>query len=193
MLDDSYVYDANGNVAAIVDGLPGAPTSRTMTYDDLDRLKKVVSPLYGAVGANYTYDALDNLKHITIISGGVYRDHLYCYDAAWRLTNLKTTSCTTGASVVGMGYDVQGNVINKNGQEYVFDFGNRLRAATGKETYSYDGNGRRVLATLTADAKNLVSMYGQDGVLRYQHDERTTRDLNYVYLAGSLVAVRDSL
>jgi YD repeat-containing protein len=50
-------------------------------------------------------------------------------------------SCT-GESVVGLGYDAQGNLENRNGQAYRFDFGNRLREATGQEHYRYDGHGR---------------------------------------------------
>ena len=39
---------------------------------------------------------------------------------------------SAGETVVGLAYDAQGNVRNKNGQLYDFDFGNRLRGrATG--------------------------------------------------------------
>ncbi len=46
-LDDGYDYDANGNVAAISDGLTGARGNRTMIYDALDRLTDTASPMYG--------------------------------------------------------------------------------------------------------------------------------------------------
>lgn len=39
-----------------------------------------------------------------------------------------------GPTVVGLDYDVQDNLANKNGQAYHFDFGNRLREVPGKET-----------------------------------------------------------
>ncbi len=127
-LDDSYYYDANGNVAAITDGATSRNQrgNRDMTYDALGRLKTVVSPMYGATGAAYGYDTLDNLTRV--VAPG--RNHYYCYDASNRLTNVKTGSCTTGTTVTGLGYDPQGTLSNKDGTQYASDYGNRLRAAT---------------------------------------------------------------
>ncbi|MEH6414651.1 hypothetical protein [Pseudomonas sp. CGJS7] len=177
--DDSYDYDANGNVAAISDGLPGARGNRSMVYDGVDRLTAAASAMFG--NASYSYDVLDNLRTVKVAG----RDHTYVYDGSNRLTNVQLTG--TGQSVIGLGYDVQGNLDNKNGQQFQFDFGNRLRTAVGKETYRYDGHGRRVLST-SPTLGNIVSMYGQDGVLRYQRDYRKEKDIAYIQLNGSLVA-----
>ncbi len=187
-LDDSYDYDENGNVAGISDATTGHRGDRTMTYDGLDRLTDVVSPMYGATGAHYTYDVLDNLIKVQI-GGTAARTHYYCYDAAWRLTNLKTGSCA-GTSVIGLGYDVQGNLANKNGTAFGFDYGNRLRSvSTAPESkYVYDGHGRRVNDEVGAD-KN--SFYGQNGQLAFVSDLRLQQYSNYYYLNGSLVAIRD--
>ncbi|WP_249474657.1 RHS repeat protein [Luteimonas galliterrae] len=182
-LDDGYDYDQNGNVAAISDGRDAEHRgNRTMTYDGLDRLQTAVSPMFG--NASYGYDVLDNLTRVTI-GGPAIRDHYYCYDGANRLTNVKTGNCS-GTSVIGLGYDVQGNIANKNGQTFDFDYGNRLREATGKEAYRYDGHGRRVAAL--APAGTIYSFYGQDGALRSQRDERRTEAYDYIRLNGSLVA-----
>ncbi|WP_282860571.1 hypothetical protein, partial [Pseudoclavibacter helvolus] len=78
------------------------------------------------------------LTRVTILG----RDHHYCYDNAWRLTNVKVNGCG-GSTVVGLAYDAQGNLRAKNGQPFTFDFGNRLRAAAGSESYRYDADGRR--------------------------------------------------
>jgi hypothetical protein len=179
VINDGYDYDFNGNVAAISDGVAGNRGNRTMTYDGLDRLVTASSPMFGP--ATYSYDVLDNLKGVKIAE----RDHVYIYDATNRLTNV--TLAATGGSVIGLQYDEQGNLRNKNGQLYEFDFGNRLRRTVGKETYRYDGLGRRVLATHESQG-NIFSMYGQDGVLRYQRDERSGKAHSYVTLNGSLVA-----
>lgn len=182
LVDESIDYDGNANVMAISDGTPGAPTNRDMTYDGLDRLKSVVSPMYGAGGAHYTYDVLDNLTRVV----GPGRDHHHCYDARWQLTNIKTGSCS-GPSVIGMGYDAQGNRINKNGAVYDFDVGSRLRSATVDgvtSTYAYDGHGRRVRATSTAD---IHSMYGLDGALIYQEDHKRGKRIYHLALAGRTV------
>jgi RHS repeat-associated protein len=193
-LDDSYLYDANGNVAAISDALAGNRGDRDMTYDGLDRLTRAESRMFGtttAGAAAYSYDDLDNLTRVTInttdqVAG---RDHTYVYDTKWRLTNV--TNTVGGASVIGLSYDEQGNLDNKNGQLFDFDFGNRLREATGKETYQYDAAGRRVLASSVA-LGDIRSHYGQDGVLRYQQDDRQDKVFNYIYLGGSLIAIRET-
>jgi hypothetical protein len=44
VLNDKYDYDANGNVLAITDLLAPGTTSRSMAYDNLDRLKTVSAP-----------------------------------------------------------------------------------------------------------------------------------------------------
>jgi hypothetical protein len=183
VLDDSYDYDPNGNVAAISDGLPGNRGDRDMGYDGLDRLTSATSAMFGGT-ASYGYDAIDNLIQVKI-GGTAPRDHHYCYDGSNRLTNIKTGSCS-GSTVVGLGYDLQGNVLNKNGVGFDFDYGNRLRAALG-ESYRYDGHGRRV-QSLHPSLGDIYSFYGQDGVLRFQRDERANKARSHVYLGGSLVA-----
>jgi YD repeat-containing protein len=185
-LSDGYDYDTNGNVAAISDGATGRNQrgNRTMAYDGLNRLTSTVSPMFGT--ASYGYDVLDNLTRV--VAPG--RDHYYCYDTYWRLTNVKTSGCS-GSTVIGLGYDAQGNLNNKNGQGFVFDYGNRLREATGKETYRYDGHGRRTLSTHSSGT--IGSMYDQAGVLRYQKNQRQSKATDYIMLGGSLVAEADWL
>jgi RHS repeat-associated protein len=183
-IDDGYDYDTNGNVAAISDGLMGARGNRTMIYDGLDRLTDTTAPMYGAGGAHYTYDALDNLK--TMIAPG--RNHTYVYDPSTnRLTNV--SNIVGGASVIGLGYDAQGNLANKNGVLYSFDQGNRLRGVTGSpaSAYVYDGLGRRVRDSTSASKH---SLYSQAGQLMYATDLRAAQNSDYIYLGGSLVAIR---
>ena len=109
--DDSYDYDQHGNVAAISDGRTGSRGHRDMTYDALDRLTQAVSPMFGT--ANYGYTVLDNLQAVQVTGGPKTRNHTYVYDTSNRLTNVTNTS--GGATVIGLGYDAQGNVQNKNG------------------------------------------------------------------------------
>lgn len=189
-LDDNYDFDQNGNVAAISDGLAGNRGNRTMTYDGLDRLTKIESSVFGAgteQAAHYSYDVLDNLTGV-VVGGPKPRIHWYCYDTKGRLTNIKSGECATGSTVTGLGYDVRGNLSNKNGQLFEFDYGNRLRAATtAQETYEYDGQGRRVRAS-HATRGTIYSMYDQGGALRFQRDEREGKARDYIMLNGSLVA-----
>ena len=183
--DDSYTYDAVGNVTAIDDGVTGHRGDRTMTYDDLNRLTGATSPMFDT--ASYGYDVQDNLVRVTV-TGGAARDRDYCYDAANRLTNIKTGGCA-GTTVVGLGYDLQGNLANRNGTLYGFDYGNRLRGV-GTERYRYDAWGRRTQTASAIDSDTIDSLYGQDGALYFQVDERAGKVLWYVYLGGSLIATR---
>ena len=118
------------------------------------------------------------------------REHTYLYDANNRLTNVKNS---VGATVMGLDYDVQGNLSNKNGQQYGFDHGNRLRWVMGKESYRYDAYGRRS-ETLKDDGSAHVFQYGQSGQYLFSSkvspaSGQTTHE--YVYLAGSLIATID--
>ncbi len=182
-LDLAYAYDGNANVASITDHTAGGRQSRSLTYDGLDRLTQATGPSFGT--ATYTYDTLDNLKTVGMTGGSQPRTYAYVYDAHQRLTNL--TNGVGGATVVGLQYDPQGNLAQKNAQVYQFDFGNRLRNVPNKEFYRYDGHGRRVLGASLASG-NILSQYSQSGQLLYQSDERQAKTTAYVQLGGSLVA-----
>ncbi|MCL6712580.1 hypothetical protein M8R20_36955 [Pseudomonas sp. R2.Fl] len=183
-LDLTYTYDAHGNVVQMQDYQWGW-RSRSMSYDGLDRLTQATGPSFGT--ATYGYNALDNVTTLKVTAGSHDRDHTYHYDASNRLTSV--TNTVGGATVVGLGYDVQGNLANKNGQVFNFDFGNRLRGVNGVASYVYDGHGRRVRDYTTASK---YSLYSQAGQLMYANDLRKSLGTQYVYLNGSLVAFRES-
>lgn len=114
----------------------------------------------------------------------------YVYDASNRLTAIQNTG---GSTLHTLSYDVQGNVTAKDTASYTFDYGNRLRLGTGpggSEGYRYDGHGRRALAWVPAGAT--LSFYAFNGQLLYQHSTPKARALDHIYLAGSLVAIREA-
>lgn len=180
VLDDTYLYDALGNVDSILDGREGNRGNRSMSYDGLSRLTAVESPMF-LTAPLYAYDVLDNLTRVRAPG----RDHTYVYDAKWRLQTVSDTAA--GTPVSGLSYDERGNLASKDSQSFVFDMGNRLRSASGLETYAYDGHGRRVRATHPSQG-SIHSFYGHDGVLRFQRDERLGTTTSYVMLNGSLLA-----
>lgn len=182
VLDYSYLYDGAGNVVTILDGVDSL-RDRRMEYDQLDRLQQATSAMFGGNGVmRYTYDALDNLRSSSL--AGV-RDHQYWYDASNRLTNVQATG---GSTIIGLDYDPQGNLRNRNGVVHTFDVGNRLRKVAGAESYRYDAYGRRVLSSAENEDRRIFSLYGEDGLLRRQNNERTGEISEYVYLGSSLVA-----
>ncbi|WP_421568826.1 RHS repeat domain-containing protein [Stenotrophomonas sp. PD6] len=185
-LDLTYAYDGTGNPVEIAD-LRNGRQDRSMQYDSADRLVHVSSQMFGE--AFYEYDPFDNLRLNVVAAGSGARAHHYCYDEHWRLTNVKVGGCG-GATVVGLTYDVQGNLHQRNGQEYRFDFGNRLREVVGKETYSYDGHGRRVLSCDGSGCSNQI--YGADGRLLYVDDARKGVVTEHIQLGDGLVALRET-
>jgi len=182
LVDDAMTYDRSGNLLSITDGLPNGSSSKSMHYDAFDRLVGAASASFGGDGQiAYSYDAFDNMK--SALHPG-QRMHYYSYDASNRLTNVRDES---GATVVGLTYDVQGNLAIKNGERYLFDIGNRLREVEQKETYHYDGHGRRT-ESVSTQLGAIRSMYSVDGKLVHQQNEREAKILDYVHLNGRLLA-----
>jgi len=192
VLDDTYTYDKNGNVTEIDDGTTGNPNNRTMTYDGLDRLILTTASNQPWITAHTTYDALDNL--LTNYVGGRHYD--YSYDTNNRLSQL--TNHGNGAVTMTLGYDANGNVTSKgnNQDSYLFDAANRLQTVIGptggKESYVYDGYGRRVKVTRTTDGLIDYPVYTMSGQLLTEDDARTNKTTDYISLNGSLVAKRSA-
>jgi RHS repeat-associated protein len=176
ILNDVLTYDPVGNISKIDDRLAGL-TTRTMSYDGLDRM----TAANGAWGTGtYSYDPLDNVRSSTV--GG--RSLSFSYDAA---TN--RLSGTTGSMSLAVGYDANGNVTSRGVQGYVFDMANRLRNVSGKATYQYDGQGRRTY-TSNSDGSTLLQMYDAAGRTVFAvNGGRTT---NYVFLDHMMIAEDDS-
>ncbi|UJB17685.1 MULTISPECIES: RHS repeat domain-containing protein [Lysobacter] len=187
VIDLENVYDANGNVGIIYDRVRGDHYSRTMEYDGLDRLKSAGSCSFGGdCWHRFTYDEQDNLR--SWVLPGVKDYAAYDYDERSRLTNIRNGA---GASIVGLGYDAQGNLENKNGQAYAFDYGNRLREIIGKETYRYDGLGRRIASFSAGLQQRLLSQYSKAGQPLYMENMQKGLDITNIYLQGSLLASRE--
>lgn len=180
-----YSYDKNGNVTAIADEALGANFSRLLNYDGLDRLTGAGSCSFGGdCWHRFSYDKFDNLT--SWVLPGV-KDYAFYGYVDNRLVNIQNIA---GATTVGLDYDLQGNLRNKNGQLYEFDYGNRLRHVPGKEAYRYDALGRRIQAWNPA-LISILSQYSQAGQLLYQQDDRVGKSSYYIYLSGSLLAVRE--
>lgn len=157
VMQDRYSYDQNANVLAIADEFQGIGT-RAMGYDALDRLETANAPgMWGA--ARYTYDVLDNIRTSTVGN----RTSSYQYGPRNLLDNLSSTSPSFGFNY---SHDARGNVIQRGNQAFDFDLGNRLKSAPNRDTYVYDGFGRRVQTT-AVDGTVTISVYSPAGQLLF--------------------------
>jgi RHS repeat-associated protein len=87
-------------------------------------------------------------------------------------------------------YDARGNVTGNGSATNVFDAGNRLTSVTGKESYLYDGYGRRVQIQRLTDGKLSFPIYSMSGQLISEDDQRSNTFTDYISFNGSLVAKR---
>jgi RHS repeat-associated protein len=171
-------FDPNGNVLNNLDLAQAGRTDRSMAYDGLDRLTQVYAPnMWGM--ANYQYDALDNLRRSTLGLAGFN----YYYDANNRVQRIDRDASGNYAYT----FDTRGNVLSDGRNNYSFTRANRLAGVTGKETYQYDGFGRRFVSW-RQDGTAVVPVYGQDGVLRYDADNKKGGGTTHVQLNGSQIA-----
>jgi RHS repeat-associated protein len=184
ILDDSYVFDRNGNVNYVDDATPHNEKNRTraLGYDDLDRLIVADAP-YQWQQASYSYDALDNLRAADVGP----RKYRYSYNST--NNRLDGISSPSGVPIIAFAYDTRGNTTAKNSQAYVFDIANRLSKVTGLQSYRYDGQGRRAQAT-DSDGKTTFWIYSKSGQVMYTSEARRSRNLSYIYLGNTQVATR---
>lgn len=187
VLDNASDYDASGNVAALTDGLPshdGLPANVgniDMSYDGLNRLTAAASATFAGNGhANFEYDPLDNLRSAGVGNGNQYA---YAYNGSTnRLASM------TGSRSFNFAYDTRGNLVQSNAQAYTFDMADRLRSANGLESYLYDAAGRRArkVSAIAGDTTHYV--YDKTGEMLHEAMYSGAVTIDYVYLAGSLVA-----
>jgi YD repeat-containing protein len=182
VLDETYAYDENGNVAKIDDNTAGG-ASRAMQYDELDRLWIVSAPNLGGT-ATYDYDAIDNLVSTTITGGANARTLIHKFNTD--TNRLDSVSGGPAAFNFAYTYDDQGNVTQRGSRTYSFDQGNRLKAAVGIATYAYDGLGHR-FSTVDTGGVNTIQVYTQDGKLLYSGPSGGG-GTKYIYLNNHVIA-----
>jgi hypothetical protein len=195
VLDDSFSYDANGNVLSLTDA-SNAPTADNRSwgvlagtvYDGLDRLISVRSTnqwgaLTGNYNAIYSYDPLDNLRSNRLGASVL----TYGYNGNNQLASLSYNGGT--AQIVTT--DLRGNITANayRNQAYQFDLAHRMNAVTGQESYLYDGHGRRA-RTLNLQTGTIEYYgYGKDGRLLQDWSNRRQVRNGYVYLGNTVVGL----
>lgn len=184
VMQDLYSYDANGNVTGITDQFDGG-FSRSMGYDDLDRLTSASAPnVWGS--ASYVYDTVDNLRAATV---GV-RSSNFNFNSNNQLSSVTGSNGTTNYS-----FDPRGNLTAKGGQSFAFDLGNRLSWSSLGGSYVYDGHGRRVRVQ-SSDGSTRIQLYSLTGQLLWAASSggpRPASSTSYVYLGGKQIAEVNSV
>lgn len=189
VVDNTYGYDEHANVLSIADPIAGS--SRTMSYDGLDRLRSVTA---GAPWSNaiYEYDGVDNLRKSRVAGRHGAATAVHHYGTT---TNLLEAVSVNGLSTT-YAY-ARGNLSQRGAELYTFDHANRLVSTSmersgGSERYAYDGHGRRVKVVRTASGATRHMVYALDGQLRFEHDLATGKLTDYIHLAGKLIAREES-
>jgi RHS repeat-associated protein len=168
-VDLRYGYDGADNVTSFAN-LSMSGSSRTMTYDGLDRLRTYTDEQRGL--REYQYDALGNRAASAAKDLDNYSDH---------------------ALDTGFGYDANNRIawasreIPQRSMTFEWDEANRLVASSDGATYRYDGHDRRVQKSEAGGTT--VYHYDAAGRLIAETLPDGTKVRDYVYLGNALVAV----
>lgn len=182
VLSLAYEYDEVGNPARITDAIRGTSGQITARYDALNRLVQADSAMFGGNGSySFDYDTLDNMVFSRLPGK---RERTFHYDAKNRLELLRDEQ---GNGVTGFGYDVAGNMTQRNGQAFVFDIGGRLRSTGTVQGYLYDSAGYRAAAA-GPNAPTWQYLEGR----RLIHATEGDTTLDYIYAQDQLMAIRSA-
>jgi len=173
-----YFYDESLNIQKIQDLEPRYTLD--LGYDNQNRLTYALSAATGRW--QFSYDGRDNISSID--HNGAVSSYYY-NSTANRLDRVETSGQRRSFQ-----YDSRGNITN-NGNSNIRYMANDHIVAVDNETYVYDGNGRRAL-TQTASGNRIYQLYGQGGRLRYRYDAGAQTHSEYHYVAGKLLARRDT-
>lgn len=181
-----YFYDPVGNRDSVINT---NGTSIGYTYDNLNRLKKIVN--YGrenAVQTSYEYslNRAGMRTGVTEADGSVVT---YGYDDLYRLTSEIRTGGTTGSPTdyeITYTYDNAGNRLQqtKDGVATTYTYNNRDQLITeGSVEYTYDAAGRMKTRTDSSgittynwiDDNCLENVIQTSGIINYEYDTDNNR------------------
>ncbi|MGC2743574.1 MAG: RHS repeat-associated core domain-containing protein, partial [Candidatus Angelobacter sp.] len=166
----------NSNVFAITN-YRDATRSQAFTYDALNRLSSGWSAANtGAYswGESYSIDAWGNLQ----VAPMQNKAHGGNFANSSDLTN----------HPIGLGYDAAGNMTNYTAPgQYVYDAENRLSSAAGM-SYTYDGNGERVLKFNTSTGAAVKRYWSIGGNTLAEGDGSGSLSAEYIYFGGKRIA-----
>ncbi|WP_080760027.1 RHS repeat domain-containing protein [Alteromonas macleodii] len=168
---NQYTYDANGNITYWDDKQSNTYDLR-FTYDGLDRLDNIRNGSNSLIG-DLNYDTMGNITKLDSIAGTIN----YAYNSSKQLQS------TSGMRGYDFSYDDRGNVTNNGFNSFTYNLANEMVNANGN-SYVYDGHGKRVKASDSEGTR--YSFYSMFGQIIYEKINGSNRE-NY-YLGSQLVA-----
>jgi RHS repeat-associated protein len=165
----------NGTVMAITN-YRDTSRSQGFTYDALNRITAGWSSANTgnySWGENYAIDAWGNLQ-ISPMGGKAHGGTF-------------ALSSTVQNQPAGLGYDIAGNLLTYGSASYLFDPENRM-ASTAGMSYTYDGNGERVLKSQTVGGAPVKQYWSIGGNTLTETDGSGNPTADYIYLGGKRVA-----
>jgi RHS repeat-associated protein len=166
----------NGVVYQIVNGLDSNRT-QNFTYDNLNRITQA-NTTGSNWGETYTVDAWGNLTNRGPVSGKNTYEPL-------------NASVNTNNQVIGLGYDIAGNLTSNGSSTYIYDARNQL-INTGGYTYGYDANGERVKKMGGANPPGEIYLHGAGGETLAETQGNGTLLSEYIFFNGQRIARRDA-
>ncbi len=182
ILDLAYGFNwgnaNNGNVL-FINNNRASTRSQKFSYDDLNRIKTAETNS-NQWGNSYVYDAWGNLLQKNLIEGKLQGESLQVN------ANAKNQMNATTQVMDSYCYDLAGNLVKQAAcpldplaVDYTYDPENRLKTAGG-ETYTYDGDGKRV-------KKSSGKLYWGSGPFMKSDLNGTTLE-EYVFFNGKRLA-----
>jgi RHS repeat-associated protein len=172
----NYGAGDNGNVMAITN-YRDTNRSQAFTYDALNRLTSGWSSAGTgnySWGENYAIDAWGNLQ-ISPMQNKAHGGNF-------------TLSATVQNQSSGLGFDIAGNLTNYTAPgQYVYDPENRLLSIAGM-TFTYDGNGERVLKSQTVGGAAVKRYWSMGGNTLAEADGSGNLTAEYIYFGGQRIA-----
>ncbi|OBY74853.1 RHS repeat-associated core domain-containing protein [Acinetobacter gyllenbergii] len=187
---NTYAFDAIGNLTNRNQNLAGISTNETFTYDNINRLKSVVNQK-GAT-TSVTYNAIGNI---------LSKSDTGTYNYATGGTNcgiqkVCAISSTTGGLNTAFSYDVNGNLLtgnNRTSSWTSFNMPLQLKQGTSTESFMYDANHERVRRTSVEGGKTTTTVYLNPRIDTGGTFEKTylpdgkTEYTHYIYAGGDAI------
>ncbi|WP_336038934.1 polymorphic toxin-type HINT domain-containing protein [Acinetobacter calcoaceticus] len=153
---NTYSFDALGNLTNRNQNLAGISVNETFSYDNINRLTSVVNQSGGKVTA--TYDAIGNLTAKS--DTGTY--NYATGGTSCGVHKVCTISSTTGGLNTAFSYDANGNQLSGNNRSYSwtsFNMPLQIKQGTTTESFMYDANHERVRRTSVENGKTTTTLY----------------------------------